>query len=338
VPGAVTGEGIKACRFENCTVAHVGSYGLELGRGCSGNVVANCRFHDLGGGGVKLGETVIRPEGPERSAGNSVVDCLIEDGGRTFPQSVGVWIGQSADNVVARNDISGLNYTGISVGWTWGYGPALATGNRIERNHVHDLGRGLLSDMGGIYTLGLQRGTVIRGNVFHDIAAFNYGGWGIYFDEGTTEIVAEDNLVYRTTHGGFHQHYGRDNTVRNNIFAFGRDAQLQRTRVEPHRSFTFERNIVFWQRGPLLAGRWTERNADFDNNLYWRTDDPGSISFAGQSFASWQEAGADVHSRIADPLFAAPERGDFALSPGSPALTLGFKPFTETASRRSRLP
>jgi hypothetical protein len=340
VPGAVIGEGVRSCRFQSCTVAHVGSYALELGRGCSANVITHCRFFDLGGGGVKLGEIAIRPEGPERSAGNTVADCTIEDGGRTFPQAVGVWVGQSADNVVAHNEISGLNYTGISVGWTWGYGPALATGNRVEANHVHDLGRGLLSDMGGIYTLGLQRGTVVKGNVFHDIAAFNYGGWGIYFDEGTTEIVAEDNLVYRTTHGGFHQHYGRDNTVRNNIFAFGRDAQLQRTRVEPHRSFTFVQNIVYWQKGPLLAGRWTGRNADFDHNLYWRIDDPGSISFAGQSFASWQEAGADVNSRIADPRFAAPERADFALGPDSPALAVGFKPFPASGAgpRTGRAP
>jgi hypothetical protein len=339
VPGAVMCEGTRACRFEDCTVAHVGSYALELGRGCSGNVVTRCRFFDLGAGGVKLGELAIRPDGPERTAGNTVEDCTIQDGGRTFPQAVGVWIGQSADNTVAHNEIAHLNYTGISVGWTWGYGPALATGNRIEANHVHDLGRGLLSDMGGIYTLGLQRGTVIRGNVFHDIAAFNYGGWGIYLDEGTTDIVAENNLVYRTTHGGFHQHYGRDNLVQNNIFAFGRDAQLQRTRVEPHRSFTFERNIVFWQSGPLLAGRWTERNADFDHNLYWRSDDPGSIAVAGRSFDEWQTSGADAHSQVADPLFHASGQTDFALAPASPALALGFQPFpASTAGPRGAEP
>jgi len=42
---------------------------------------------------------------------------------------------------------------------------------------------------------------MIRGNLFHDIAAYAYGGWGIYFDEGTTGIVAERNLVYRAKSG-----------------------------------------------------------------------------------------------------------------------------------------
>ncbi|MBV8231679.1 MAG: right-handed parallel beta-helix repeat-containing protein, partial [Planctomycetaceae bacterium] len=114
-------------------------------------------------------------------------------------------------------------------------------------------------------------------------------------------ILAENNLAYNTTHGGFHQHYGRDNVVRNNIFAFGRDAQIQRTRIEPHRSFTFERNLVFWHTGELLAGDWEELHADLDRNLYWRTAAAeGPITFAGRSWDEWQKLGADVRSRIAD--------------------------------------
>ena len=39
-------------------------------------------------------------------------------------------------------------------------------------------------------------------------------------------------------------------------------------------------------------------------------------------------AGAkNVHSRYADPLFVAPEEGDFRLKPESPAFALRFQPF-----------
>lgn len=337
VPGAIWGQGVRDCRIEDCTVAHVGNYAIELGRGCTHNAIAHCHLHDLAAGGVKLGETEIRPEGPERSSGNVIEDCHIHDGGHAFHQAVGIWIGQSPANRISHNQIHDLDYSGISVGWTWGYGPALATDNIIEKNLVHDIGRGMLSDLGGIYTLGLERGTIIRENVFHDIAAYNYGGWGLYFDEGTTEILAEGNLVYRTTHGGLHQHYGRDNVVRNNLFAFGRDAQIRRGGVEPHRSFTFERNIVFWERGPLMAtdGDWSQLKADFDHNLYWRTQDPGMIDFAGRTWEAWRALGADTHSRIADPRFVAPSRADFTLEPDSPATELGFKPL-ETADAGPR--
>jgi hypothetical protein len=37
VPGAVWVEGARDCAFESCKFVHLGSYGLELGRGCQSN-------------------------------------------------------------------------------------------------------------------------------------------------------------------------------------------------------------------------------------------------------------------------------------------------------------
>ena len=323
VPGAVFAERARECTFEQCSFTRLGDYALELGRGCQGNRVTGCEMSDLGAGGVKIGEQEIRDNPAEETFGNTVADCRIHDGGKLFHGAVGVWIGQSADNIITHNLIHDFYYTGISIGWTWGYGRALATGNQVEWNHVHHIGAlsdgdgPILSDMGGIYTLGNQRGTVIRNNLFHDIAGIRYGGWGIYFDEGTTDILAENNIVYRTTHGGFHQHYGKDNIVRNNIFAFGRDGQLQRTRAEPHLSFTFERNIVYWDTGSLLAGNWDGDQFTVSSNVFWRTDGKPLELPAG--FQSGR-------SLVADPLFSDPANGDYSLRPGSPAFRLGFKP------------
>jgi hypothetical protein len=322
VPAVVHGDGVRHCGIEDCTVAHVSGWAIHLARGCQHNRITGCHLHDLGAGGIRVGETAVRDDPAQQTHGQVVGDNHIHQGGRVFHQAVGVWVGQSPDNQIAHNHIHDLYYSGMSVGWTWGYGKAQAGGNVVEFNHVHDLGQLWLSDMSGIYTLGRQPGTIIRNNVFHDVAAFRYGGWGIYFDEGTTGVVAEGNLVYRTTHGGFHQHYGKDNVVRNNIFALGRDAQLQRTRVEDHRSFTFERNIVYGTGEQFLAGRW-EGQVALDHNLYWRPGGPPR--FGKLTFEQWREKGHDRHSLLADPLFVAPEKGDFRFRPGSPAGKIGFK-------------
>jgi hypothetical protein len=335
VPGAVWGEGARNCAFTDCKFVNLGPYGLELARGCATNRILRCEFGELGAGGIKIGETAIRTNGLEQARANEISDCHIHDGGKMFHSAIGVWIGQSPDNRIEHNLIHDFYYTGISIGWTWGYDPrALASNNVIAFNHVHHIGvksdgdGPILSDMGGIYTLGKQPGTRIVNNLWHDIAATRYGGWGIYFDEGSSGILAQSNVVYRTTHGGFHQHYGETNMVFNNIFAFARDHQLQRTRAEPHLSFTFATNIVYFGAGVLLAGDWSGDNFKMDWNDYFDTG-PGSsadtLRLSNATLEQWRQRGQDVHSILADPQFVAPEEGDFRLKKTSPALKLGFQ-------------
>ena len=317
VPAAVILEHAQACTFRQCAIEHVGGYGIEVGEGCMDVGIRHCRIADLGAGGVKVWH------GSRRT---TVADCEIAHGGRLFPSAVGVLIGHSPGNQVIHNHIHDFFYTGISVGWVWGYGPSEAVGNIIERNHVHDLGHGLLSDMGGIYTLGVSPGTRIRYNLFHDVTCRGYGGWGIYTDEGSTDVLIEKNVSYRCNVAPFHQHYGRDNVIVNNIFAYGKANQVERTRIEKHLSFIFRRNIVYYDRGEAAGRNWDPPQAVMDHNLYFNASGR-AVTFAGKSFKAWQAMGMDEHSVIADPLFTDPRNGDFGLRPGSPALDLGVEPF-----------
>ena len=333
---AIRAEGWRNGFLQKCTVSHVGEYGAEFLGGCSLDSVGTCTFEDLGAGGIKIGETRTYEDESDCANHISIVNSVIAHGGRMHPAAIGVWIGQSAYDTVRGCTISDLYYTGVSIGWTWGYGKSQAHDDVIEGNEISDIGQGVLSDMGGIYTLGIEPGTKLIANRIHDIDSFSYGGWGIYPDEGSSHELIEKNVVFRTKSGGFHQHYGEANTVRDNIFAFARDAEVIRTRAEDHLSFTFEHNIVYWKDAPLLGSNWSGNNYHLDRNLYWRTD-AKPIDFAGMSLEKWQAKGQDVASHIVDPQFINPAKGDFRLSSSSSARLMGFTDSPAAAPTRTKL-
>ncbi|HLY09172.1 MAG TPA: right-handed parallel beta-helix repeat-containing protein [Planctomycetota bacterium] len=319
-PGAVWAQGAVDCSFENCVVSHVGGYGIDLSRGCKNNRIVRCEVTDIGAGGIRIGETALRKDEADQTRGNVVTDSHVHDIGLVFPAGVAVWVGHSAKNLLAHNHIHDTYYSAFSIGWSWGYGPSGAQDNLIEQNLVHDIGRSMLADMGGVYTLGTCTGTVIRNNVFHDIWSSTYGGWAIYFDEGSTGVLAENNVAYRCKSNGFHQHYGKENTLRNNVFALNQEAQIARTRKEDHFTLLFDRNIVYWTEGKLLSGNWDGKQFRWQRNLFWNPNGTTGLP------ETWKDQGLDQESVIADPLFVAPEKGDFTLRPNSPALKMGFQP------------
>jgi parallel beta-helix repeat protein len=184
-----------------------------------------------------------------------------------------------------------------------------------------------MSDVGGLYAASISPGTRIRYNIVHDIQHRDYGGWGIYTDQGAGDVLIEKNIVYRCGSGPLFVSNSRNITVENNIFAFGADYQIFRAGCSDptYFEYTFRRNIVYYNQGSVV-GEWipATRNFLFDRNLYWNTSGKAIVFSGDKSFDDWRATGQDKHSIVADPLFVDPEKGDFRLKPGSPAEKIGY--------------
>jgi hypothetical protein len=337
VPAAVVADGARECSIAGCEVAHVGTYGIWLRRGCKGCRVERNRLHDLGAGGVRVGEDRRAAIDAAESTGNFVGSNHIFDGGRVYPAGVGIWVAQSSGNRISHNEIHDLLYTGISIGWNWDDAENRCRDNVIELNHVHHLVNGVLSDAGAIYCLGRSPESVIRRNHFHDV--WPYGtppfGWGIYLDATCSGYLVEENVVHDIRSGGMMEsNGGHEHVIRNNIFALGADYALWP--FFEKRPNEFRRNIVYLTQGEVFVP-FTERTllerigakeslGVWDENLYWHSGGADRLRFFRRTFEDWRALGIDARSAVADPRFADPEARDFRLLPDSPALRLGFRP------------
>lgn len=329
VSAAVWARGARHCAIEECEIAHCDSWGIELARGCRDSRLVRNTLHDLGAGGMKIGQ----PDHQGGDAGETcrtvISDNTLTDGAQSYFGGPAIWIGSSGDNTVSHNEISGSWQWAVSVGWRWSYFPPQgASGNIVEHNHIHHLGSALGSHS-SIYTLGIQPGTVIRNNVVHHCK-----GYGIGLDQASTGIVVEDNLVYRNAHG---LHFNWDclgNIIRNNIFALNGEAQWTRYGDAPQKedmnSNVMERNICCWEGGRLwVEPKWPNYRMVIDYNLY-HDFSGGPVTFLGFPLGEWRTKGPwlDKHSVTVDPLFVDAENDDYRLQEASPAKDLGFREFS----------
>ena len=348
---AVTLEGARKIVFDGCRVRHTGNYALRFNDGCTSNEVVNCTLEDLGAGGVWMGsgvghvakgETlmrrVIRKLAPRSTAFNLIDNCTIRQGGRFNPEGTGVAYTHVSDSKVLHCEIYDFFYTGVSVGWTWGFRGSIAQRNEIAFNRIYDLGKGIMSDMGGVYTLGTSYGTTVHDNVIHDVWSYSYGGWALYTDEGSEGITMERNLCWNTTDGGFHQHYGAGCIIRNNIFAWNKmlgAVRMARQVVQDIPcTLNFVNNIVLVREGPLVGRGPRGVGGIWANNLWW--DVSGRPELDGLDWTAWSACGKETGGRYADPQFENAAAYDFRLKSSSPAFALGFKPwdFTQAGLRR----
>ncbi|HEY8968554.1 MAG TPA: right-handed parallel beta-helix repeat-containing protein, partial [Puia sp.] len=206
-PAAVEVSYANHILFEGCRFEHLASTGLDLVRGTHADSVRDCVFTDVGGTAIQAGvysdeafETHL-PYDPsderevcrdEWIVNNLVTDCTNEDWG-----CVGISAGYVRDMHIEHNEVREVSYSGICVGWGWTRTVNCMRNNHIVGNYVHHYAKHMY-DVGGIYTLSAQPGTVIMENridsIYHPDYVHDPQHWFyFYFDEGSSYITIRNN-------------------------------------------------------------------------------------------------------------------------------------------------
>jgi len=297
----------------------------------SHNIFENGAVYDVGGFGIGIG---LLPAGTDTDSNvaqfTTIQNNVVAAYGRAFPAAVGIMQGGGHDNTYTQNDVYDGYHTAIRI-CNLGCFPGSrnshgAFNNTVSFNHIYNIMQGITDDGGAVYlnTGNLNfaaSGNQVLNNKVHDVSdasaldSDGYGGEGIYLDMNTAVVNVENNLVYRVS--GVPMFVtsvppapNQANTVKNNIFAFGRSGMIGNSNpyptgscpASPITAFNATNNILYFDR-EITANFTVQRGcsyscgfpyAQFQNwqsNLYWRTN--GSFASDSQAFHEQPTAGSD---------------------------------------------
>jgi len=356
----------KGCRLEHSRIVNVGGNGIYMRNGNEANLIRHNEIAHIGGHGVALAGARYRPYAdpslgvypggmpdiPPHPRFNEITDNAIHHTGLVDTYSTGIFLGLSAWNRVAHNEIHDVAHLAVSLG-NYQFGR-----NCIEYNRITRAGR-VTNDTGAINcwneaTLGAISppaaeavGHVIRynhisdtGNTSHGDTSYHFS-CGVYLDNWTSNCLVYGNVVVNEAVGVAVK--GRNNIVQNNLFVGSRNCgiALMGHASYPEHAALVSNNIFYG--GPPEAAFHTLADRDMrrkvlwqcDCNLYFRPGDTDPVIGRSENsdewrMAAWQEMSGregdayDANSLVADPLFVDAAAGDYRLRPESPAYGQGF--------------
>ena len=203
---AVSISWARQVNVENCFFNNLASTALDFTYGIDQCWVDNCTFRDIGGTAILAGSFAESPREVHRPypllarqcrhlaiTNNRIENATIEDWG-----AVAIGCGYVSNVSIERNVVDGVNYSGICVGWGWTPEKTGMEGNVIRGNTVRNYARQLY-DVGAIYTLSCQPGSVMEGNIIspHTPAPYatNDRCFPIYLDAATDGYTLKGNYV-----------------------------------------------------------------------------------------------------------------------------------------------
>jgi MYXO-CTERM domain-containing protein len=195
--------------FERNIFSQMAATGLDFNYGTHDDTIVGNVFTDIGGAGVSVGKFVqdettefhiaYNPSNASEICTNDTIkDNYITHVTTEIQGACGIACGYPRTIDIEHNEVSDVNYTGISVGFGWTATANAMSGNRINYNDIHDIVK-ILADGGGIYTLSNQgSGSQMEYNYIHDFQKSqwaDYGDHGLYLDEQTSGYAVSHNVL-----------------------------------------------------------------------------------------------------------------------------------------------
>ena len=348
---AIVMSGVKGCVVSRCDLRNA-EVGVYLGDDTLGCQIRGCDITQTQGDGISiLGSSLDH---------NRVSDHLVDNNyiwdfgwGRIHNRSGGVYMNRSARCRLTHNHV----HDGPR------YGLAMDVGNDCEFAHNYCHHVNLVTTDSGIieaataldWRLPVEQqrerhrphnwGNTVHHNLLHDSGGWHTTAagelefpaftWAIYLDLDCSGWHVHDNVCFNTVLGGFMLNGGTDNVVENNVFADGKQHQIQ---WNPWRGYVMqdnlcERNIFAYLGRPAnlyALNGFQNEFVTFGRNLVFPRN--GQIAMHGVRdlprdgvWEAWRQRGQDQASLLADPRFVDAANRDYRLQPDSPALGLGFQ-------------
>lgn len=195
--------------FERNLFTQMAATGLDFNYGTHDDTIVGNVFTDIGGAGISLGKFTqdentemhvpYNPIDPSEICTNDAIkDNYITNVTTEIQGACGIACGYPRSVDIEHNEVSEVNYTGISVGFGWTSAANAMSGNRIDYNNIHNVVK-ILADGGAIYTLSNQgSGSELEYNYVHDFQTSqwaDYGDHGLYLDEQTSGYTVSHNVL-----------------------------------------------------------------------------------------------------------------------------------------------
>ncbi|KAB5554836.1 pectin lyase fold/virulence factor [Coniochaeta sp. 2T2.1] len=227
MPSAIQISAAKNIALSGCTYTQLGAGGVGIGNdanahksgvglGASNVTVADGYFTQVMGNSITAGgiqADAHHPSDPRMVNSHITISGnIFSNNSALFSSTVNILTTYIQFSTIAHNDISTAPYSGICHGYGWGsndaggspvyqdrglydYQPRYSTpttlkNNTVAANLIHDYGRSH-TDLGALYTLSRAPGTLYTENY-----AYDSGWFGIYPDEGSSNLTYTDNVLF----------------------------------------------------------------------------------------------------------------------------------------------